>query len=144
MKKSILFLVLVIGSLFISQAQNTFTWESLPIPPPPYDMGPFTAPSASETIAGVTATVTNGTNNINYDNGYGFGGTSGIYVFYLGPNNGFEVSFNSPINISSVYTVNLNGTQLGNVTITPTGGTNTPFTYTETTNGNNSLVNFKP
>lgn len=137
MKKTITALFCLIAGL--ATAQNIFTWESIVVDP----FGPPTmAASFTETVNCITATATRPDGaDVEALNIASFGGGSGIAII-AGTGSPLNVSFNAPIDITAIYIINGNGGQLGTVTITPIGGSNSPVSYIETTNGHNEAVSW--
>jgi hypothetical protein len=137
MKKTITALFCLIAGL--ATAQNIFTWESIVVDP----FGPPTmAASFTETVNCITATATRPDGaDVEAQNIASFGGGSGIAII-AGTGSPLNVSFNAPIDITAIYIINGNGGQLGTVTITPIGGSNSPVSYIETTNGHNEAVSW--
>ncbi|MEC5394583.1 T9SS type A sorting domain-containing protein [Bergeyella sp. RCAD1439] len=75
--------------------------------------------------------------------GNGFGGSSGVVIFTVGPNNHFMVNFDKATDISSIYTVNTNGIG-GVITLVPIGGENNEtLVHEETDFGHEFTPNWK-
>ncbi|AZI39499.1 T9SS type A sorting domain-containing protein [Epilithonimonas vandammei] len=138
MKTKLFLFLLLVSTKFFSQQ---FDWENIQLTPPFDDL--IWGTSFSQTVSGVTATATTSSGNIYADNSHGFGGASGKFVFTLEDNTSLTISFSSPVNITSIYIVNLQGNQLGTVTVTPTGGNNSIVTHVETNNGFNYTMNWE-
>lgn len=105
-----------------------------------------TPTNISETIAGVTMTVStrnNGANNTLFLASSAFG-TNGIAAHGSASQNSEEmiISFSEPVNVSDIV-VNSTQTQSRTWTFTPTGGANAPVTETNTFNGSTTVsLNF--
>lgn len=115
----LLFAILLASASSFSQ---TFNWDTA------VDNGD----NATETVSGVTATVTTNiitsiTDNISVFNGNGFAGSSGNIVInsQINNSNSLTVSFSAPINISSIFAFDADQITGNTWTFTPTGGSNT-------------------
>jgi len=99
-------------------AQTVFDWES----------AISNGTNATQTVEGITATVTSSNNDVDVINGEGFAGSSGNVVFNLNVNMNtfFTVSFSSAVNIASVFAFDADAMSGSPWTFTPTGGTNNP------------------
>jgi hypothetical protein len=108
--------------LSLQAFSQTFTWDNA------VDNGD----NATETVSGVTATVTTNiitsiTDNISVINGNGLGGSSGNIVInpQINNSNSLTVSFSSAIDISTIFAFDADQITGHTWTFTPTGGSNT-------------------
>lgn len=119
MKKITFLLILLISPFAFSQ---TFNWESS------VDHGI----SVTETLNGITATVTTSNSDAQIVNGIGFEGSSGNIVFtqYSNSSSSMTITFSEPVDIASIFTFIADGDSGGDSSIvfTPTGGTNSVVT----------------
>ncbi len=106
----------------IANSQN-FGWETAT------DNGA----TVTETINGVTATVSNSSSDVQLRSDFnGFGGTSGNIVArqFTFVTTFYDFDFSAPVNIISIYVVEADGTQgPSNWVLTPTGGSNSAVVF---------------
>ncbi|MFL1895828.1 gliding motility-associated C-terminal domain-containing protein [Aquimarina sp. 2-A2] len=99
------------------QAQN-FTWET----------GIDNGNTVSETVNGVTATVSSSSGNVGITDARGHAGSTGKIVFEGEGSETFTIAFDSPLDIESIFAIDLDR-QGGNTWVfTPTGGFNSVVT----------------
>ena len=122
MKQRLFYMMIALALLFQhnANAQDTFTWDS--VTPTNGEV------SVSETVSGVTATVTNSLGAVKCGNFGGFGGSSGNLLWAYGS---MTVNFSSAVNITSMNVFNADGNSNGVVMITPIGGSNSNVVYAE-------------
>tara|TARA_B100000767_G_C19704459_1_gene509887 strand:- start:497 stop:1246 length:750 start_codon:yes stop_codon:yes gene_type:complete len=114
-----IYILSLFSLLFItnSVAQTIFDWENATV----------NGTNIEQTVNGITAKFTVGTNNPLLINAEGFAGTDGFVVTTNDPDNtNATFTFSSPINITSIYAVEAYGGHVNDATWTfiPTGGTN--------------------
>jgi hypothetical protein len=113
--KTKLLLLLVVFTISINA--QTFNWEG----------GTSINGGGSyvrQTVAGVQAECTNSSNDLQHLDGGGFAGSSG-YIVSCGPNTtSLTVTFDTVINVQSIYAFDGNASALDDWTFTPAGGTN--------------------
>lgn len=115
MRQRLFYMMIALALLFQhnANAQDTFTWDSVPT-----TNGEV---SVSETVSGVTATVTNSLGAVKAVNSGGWSGTNGQYVWAYGT---LTVTFSSPTDITSIHILNAGTSHDGFFALTPTGGPN--------------------
>ncbi|TMM32476.1 T9SS type A sorting domain-containing protein [Polaribacter aestuariivivens] len=119
MKKITFLLILLIAQTSISQ---TFNWETAT------DNGT----NVTETLGGITATVTTSNNDAQLANGGGFDGSSGNVVFTQNSDNSasMTITFSTAVNVLSIFKfiADADGGGESNIVFTPTGGSNSIVT----------------
>jgi hypothetical protein len=147
MKKIILSLAIVTACLARLNAQNVFNWESIPLDPPFFDN---TYGILTETVNCVVATAScnvismNPSGHVGCHDFFGSYGTSGKVLETPIGGSTLYISFNTPIDISTIYLAHHPASTVGETfTVTPIGGASTNYIFTESINGTNCLVNFQ-
>ncbi|WP_449405561.1 immunoglobulin domain-containing protein, partial [Mesonia oceanica] len=119
--KKITFLLSGLLLFFSAQqlsSQTVFDWETAA------DNGS----SITQTVNGITATVTNSSTNIDLVNGGGFAGSSGVVVYNPSPNqdSSITVSFSQAVDLKSIFALDADASGGSTWTFTPNGGSNSP------------------
>jgi hypothetical protein len=116
MKKITLLCSLFLLLHFVNLSGQNFDWES----------GTDNGANVTQTVSGITATVTSNDGIVDLLNAGGFDGTSGNLVFSnSGSETNMTITFDSSVNISTIYLFTADSGN-GDWTLTPTGGTNSP------------------
>ncbi|MWW23596.1 Ig-like domain-containing protein [Algibacter lectus] len=116
-------------------SQTTFDWET----------AITNGVSASQSVNGITATVTNSSNDVDIINGNGFDGTTDNVAYSVtGLATSFTVNFNTAVDMTSVFAFTGDDSYLGGTwTFTPSGGTNSAVdAYIGQFSGSTVLVNW--
>ncbi|MFD2826816.1 beta strand repeat-containing protein [Leeuwenhoekiella polynyae] len=99
-------------------SQTVFDWETAT------DNGT----SITQTVNGITATVTNASTNIDLVYGEGFAGSSGVVIYNPSPNqdSSITVSFSQAVDLKSIFALDADASVGSTWTFTPNGGSNSP------------------